>query len=37
MKDATAKTFFTAISPYDYRLDIKGENIFCELNPIDHT
>lgn len=27
----TAKTFFEAIRNYDYRLETKGENIFCDL------
>lgn len=32
MRNGTAKTFFEAIDPFDYCLNIKGENIFCELN-----
>ena len=28
----TAKAFFDALHDYDYTLEIKGENIFCEIN-----
>ena len=32
MQKGTAKAFFDALHPYDYQLEMKGENIFCELN-----
>src|SRR5690606_34215424 len=31
MLAGTAKTFFEAIRNYDYRLETRGENIFCDL------
>jgi FkbM family methyltransferase len=33
MKKGTAKSFFTAISSFNYSMDVRGENIFCELSP----
>lgn len=32
MRAGASKSFFNAISPYNYRIEIKGENIFCWLN-----
>jgi len=31
MQHGTSHAFFDAMQHYDYRMDIKGENIFCEI------
>lgn len=32
MRAGASKSFFNAISSFDYKIEIKGENIFCRLN-----